>query len=173
MVTDCQNGDQRAKENLVRQLQKPVYNAAYRMLGNADDAADVTQTTFLKVFENIQQYNPKFRLFSWTYRIAMNETIDQLKRRSRTQTLEDQPVSETDSPQDSAATSQLAGEVQETLMELSEDHRAVMVLRYFSDCNYEDIGRILNIPKKTVKSRLFSARQAMRGRLNEHGVFSS
>ena len=173
MVADCQHGDKKALDTLVRQLQKPVYNAAYRMLGHADEAADVTQTTFLKVFENIQRYNPNFRLFSWTYRIAVNEAIDQLKRRQRTEPLQHAPESQTALPQEAAAASQLSSEVQATLMELNEDHRAVIVLRYFSDCSYEDIGQILELPEKTVKSRLFTARQQLKNKLHAHGVFSS
>ena len=173
MVADCQNGDRHALDKLVRQMQIPIYNAAYRMLGNPEEAADVTQTTFLKVFENIQQYNPKYRLFSWTYRIAMNEAIDQLKRSNRTESLTEAPIADTDSPQQQAATSQMANEVQATMMELSEKHRAVITLRHFSECSYEDIGRILQLPEKTVKSRLFSARQQMKSKLQQHGVFSA
>jgi len=173
LVTNCQHGDKKALDTLVRLLEKSVYNAAYRMLGNPDEAADVTQTTFLKVFENIGGFNPKFRLFSWTYRIALNESIDQLKRRERTKPLEHMPISDTDSPQETVALSQLSDEVQSTLMELKEEHRSVIVLRYFSDCSYEDIGRILQLPEKTVKSRLFSARQQLKNKLNQHGVYSS
>lgn len=173
MVRSCQNGDREALDKLVRQMQKPIYNAAYRMLGNPEMAADVTQTTFLKVFENIQQFDPKYRFFSWTYRIAMNESIDQLKRGKRVEALTEMPASDTDSPPTAAAKSQLADEVQATLMELNEDHRAVITLRHFSSCSYEDISRILQIPEKTVKSRLFTARQQLKNRLEEHGVFSS
>ena len=173
MVTDCQNGDRQALDKLVRQMQKPIYNAAYRMLGNPEEAADVTQTTFLKVFENIPQFNPKYRLFSWTYRIAMNESIDQLKRSNRTEPLTEAPIAKTDSPQEQAATSQMADEVQATLMELSEEHRAVITLRHFSECSYEDISRILQLPEKTVKSRLFTARRQMKNKLQQHGVFSA
>jgi len=173
MVTDCQHGDKKAMDTLVRQMQKPVYNAAYRMLGDPDEAADVTQATFLNVFENIQRFDPRYRLFSWTYRIAMNEAIDQLKRRKRTEPLEHSPVSDADLPQETVATSQLCSEVQATLMELTEEHRAVIVLRHFGDCSYRDIGRILQLPEKTVKSRLFTARQQMKNKLHQHGVFSS
>jgi len=173
LVTSCQLGDKKALDTLVRLLEKSVYNAAYRMLGNPDEAADVTQTTFLKVFENIDSFDPKFRLFSWTYRIALNESIDQLKRRDRTKPLEQAPISNTASPQEIAATAQLSSEVQATLMELKEEHRSVIVLRYFSDCSYEDIGRILQLPEKTVKSRLFTARQQLKNKLNQHGVTSS
>ncbi len=173
MVTGCQNGDKKALATLVEHMQKPIYNAAYRMLGNPDEAADVTQTTFLKVFENIQKFDPKYRIFSWTYRIAMNEAIDQLKRRNRTQPLEESPKSDTELPQEAAAKSQLSDDVQATLMELTADQRAVIVLRYFGDCSYQDISQILRLPGKTVKSRLFTARQQMKNKLNQHGVYSS
>ena len=173
MVTACQDGDKRALATLVENMQKPIYNAAYRMLGNPDEAADVTQTTFLKVFENIQRFDPKYRLFSWTYRIAMNEAIDQLKLRNRTEPLDGSPKSDTELPQDAAVKSELSDNVQATLMELTEDQRAVIVLRYFSECSYQDIGQILQLPGKTVKSRLFTARQQMKNKLNQHGVYSS
>jgi len=173
LVTSCQHGDKKALDTFVRELQKPVYNAAYRMLGNPDEAADVTQTTFLKAIENIDHFDPKFRLFSWTYRIAVNEALDQLKRRRRTEPLEHSQKSDMGLPPETVAQSQLCGQVQATLMELNEDHRAVIVLRYFGDCSYQDIGRILEVPEKTVKSRLFTARKRMKDKLIQHGVFSS
>lgn len=173
MVRDCQKGDRKALGELVSELQKPVYNAAYRMLGDRDEAADVTQTTFLKVFENIDRYDPGFRLFSWTYRIAVNESLDRIRLRKRSVPLDEPPESETGLPADSASSAQLSDEVQKTLMALSEDHRAVIVLRYFSDCSYSEISRVLEVPEKTVKSRLFSARQQMKERLSAQGVMSS
>lgn len=173
LVMDCQKGDRKALEMLVTTLQKPVYNAAYRMLGNADDAADVTQATFLKVFENIGKFDPSFRLFSWTYRIAINESIDQLKKRRKSAPLDEAPEAASDaSLQESAAADQASREVQDALMGLNEDQRTIIVLRYFNDCSYEDIARILDIPAKTVKSRLFSARQLMKDKLQQHGALS-
>ncbi|NIA27695.1 MAG: sigma-70 family RNA polymerase sigma factor [Desulfobulbaceae bacterium] len=173
LVLDARKGDRKAMDTLVRHLEKPVYNAAYRMLGNRDEAADVAQTTFLKVFENIERFDTNRRLFSWTYRIAINEAIDQLKRLKRSEPLDESAPSNEPSPQDSTAALQLSDEVQATLMDLHEDHRAVIVLRYFSECSYQDIGMILQLPEKTVKSRLFSARQQMKTRLQQHGVTSS
>lgn len=169
LMRRCQGGDAEAMEELVMLLQKPVYNATYRMLGNAQDAADASQATFLKVFQNIHNFNPQYRLFSWAYRIAMNESIDQLKRRNRSTALESTPVSEGGSPEDEAVASQVADELQEVLMQLTEDQRSAIVLRYFSDCSYADISGILGVPEKTVKSRLFSARQQMKNKLRAHG----
>ena len=72
LVDGCRRGDRRAMSRLVSHYQQPVFNAAYRILGNLDDAADATQTVFLKVFEHISDYDEKFKFFSWIYRIAVN-----------------------------------------------------------------------------------------------------
>lgn len=160
-------------DTLVRQFEKPVFNAAYRMLGSADEAADVTQTAFLKVFENIRRFDPNFRLFSWIYRIAVNEAVNQLNRRKRFAPYAEVPCEDFDVSQDTVSTSQLCSEVQAVLMELQPDHRAVIVLRYFTECSYHQIGEILELPEKTVKSRLFTARQQMKCRLQRHGILST
>ena len=159
-------------DTLVRQFEKPVFNAAYRMLGNVDEASDVTQTVFLKVFENIRRFDPDFRLFSWVYRIAVNEAIDQLNRRKRFAPNAELPGESCDVLEDTVSASELCSEVQAVLMELQPDHRAVIVLRYFTECSYEEIGKVLELPEKTVKSRLFTARQQMKGRLLQHGILS-
>lgn len=170
LITDCQHGNPQAMDALVRQYQRPVYNAVYRMLGNADDAADVTQTAFLKALEGIDRFDPKYKFFSWIYRIAMNEAIDQLKRGKRFEPMTEIPASETDRPQDQFARSQTSDQVQASLMGLSEDLRTLLVLRYFTECSYHQISDILDLPGKTVKSRLFIARQQMKRQLEERGV---
>ena len=173
LVADCQRGDRQALESLVRRYERPVYNAAFRMLGNPDDAADVTQTAFLKALENIDRFNPDFRFFSWIYRIALNEAIDQFNRRKRVDTLGESPVFSGPRPDEMVYSGQLRDDIQTVLMKLHEDHRAVIVLRYFSDCSYRQIGEILRIPDKTVKSRLFSARRQMKRFLEECGVLTT
>jgi RNA polymerase sigma-70 factor (ECF subfamily) len=159
LVERCRRGDRRALLELVEAYQRPVWNAAYRILGNRDDAADVTQTTFLKVF-------------SWIYRIAVNEAIDQLHRSRQFDELVDDRASPAAGPEDQTGSGQLSRRVQEGLMELPEDYRVVLVLRHFSECSYEQIAAILRIPEKTVKSRLYSARQLLKERLENQGVSS-
>jgi len=173
LVTECQQGNRQALGTLVNEYQKPVYNAVYRMLGNADEAADVTQTAFLKALENIDRFDPKFRFFSWIYRIGLNEAIDELKRRKRLEPMTETPAADTPRPQDQVATSQATDQVQAALMEIKEDLREVLVLRYFTECSYHQIGEILELPDKTVKSRLFSARQQLKTQLEHHGIHSA
>ena len=173
LLKDCKRGDRQALDSLVRRYERPVYNAAFRMLGNPDEAADVTQTTFLKAIENLDRFNPNYKLFSWIYRIAINESINLLNRRGRTEPLLDNVASDFRSAGELLDASEKGRQIQAVLMNMQQDHRAVIVLRHFSECSYRQIGEILQIPEKTVKSRLFTARQQMKQMLQEHGVLSA
>ena len=171
LIKRCRSGDRQALEELVGLYEKPVYNAAYRILGNPDDAADTTQVVFLKALEHLGQYDPKYKFFSWIYRIAVNESINQLKRGRNQQPLDDTEVAGTRGPDAIVEAGDLSREIQAGLMGLKEDYRTVVVLRHFSECSYRQISEILEIPEKTVKSRLYSARQLMKETLQARGVY--
>ena len=170
LIKRCQRGDRKALGELVKEYERPIYNAAYRILGNPDDAADITQIVFLRVFERLDQYDPKYKFFSWIYRIAINESINQRSRTRNEQTLEEDQFVAASHPEDAVDAEQLSDVIQASLMTLQEDYRVVVVLRHFSDLSYRDISEVLHIPEKTVKSRLYSARQLMKTRLNELGM---
>jgi RNA polymerase sigma-70 factor (ECF subfamily) len=173
LLEDCKRGDRQALDSLVRRYERPVYNAAFRMLGNPEEAADVSQTVFLKAFENLDRYDPRHKFFSWIYRIAINESINQLNRRKPAEPLADNVESGTAEPDSALEADRLGADLQSALMELQEDYRAVIVLRHFTEHSYRQIGEILDIPEKTVKSRLFSARQRMKDSLEKMGVFGA
>jgi RNA polymerase sigma-70 factor (ECF subfamily) len=170
LIQSCITGDRQALESLLVRYEKPVYNAAYRMLNSPDDASDVTQTVFLKVFENLDRYDPEYRIFSWIYRIALNESINCLNKRSRTQALEQEPQSVADGPEQATAGEQRSQEVQAALASIKSEYRMVIVLKHFLECSYLEIGQILDIPEKKVKSRLYSARQLLKDALNKRGL---
>lgn len=170
LIERCQRGDRRALEELLQQYQRPVFNVALRMLGNTSDASDITQTAFLKVFENLDRYNPEHKFFSWVYRIAINESINLIKRGRRTETLDESRPSSSPGPAEEAESSADSVRVQQALMELSEDYRMVIVLRHFSELSYQEISKILHIPEITVKSRLYSARQNLKDQLIASGT---
>ncbi len=171
LVERCKNGDRQALEELLGQYERPIYNAAYRILGNPDDAADTTQVVFLKAFEHLDRYNPKYKFFSWIYRIAINESINQLNRSKKQRPLDENQVAATRGPDAAVEAGDLSREIQEGLMDLNKNYRTVVVLRHFSDCSYRQISEILQIPEKTVKSRLYSARQLMKEKLQARGVY--
>jgi len=169
LVNDCKRGDRRAMSQLVSQYQRPVFNAAYRILGNMDDAADTTQIVFLKVFEHIADYDSKFKFFSWVYRIAINESLNQVKKRHKQEPLADSQASPWRGPAEEFDAARLSSRVQGALMLLSDDYRTVVVLKHISGCSYHQISEILQVPEKTVKSRLYSARQLMKNTLLNDG----
>jgi RNA polymerase sigma-70 factor (ECF subfamily) len=170
LITRCRRGDRQALGELIKEYERPIYNAAYRILGNIDDAADVTQTVFMKAFERLDQYNPEYKFFSWIYRIAVNESINVHNRNKNLQTLEDEDIAGVSNPEEDVDANKLSRIIQAGLMELQDDYRVVVVLRHFSDMSYRDISVVLHIPEKTVKSRLYSARQLMKVRLAEQGL---
>jgi len=172
LMERCIKGDRQAFEVLLVRYEKPVYNAAYRMLHSRDDARDVTQTVFLKVFERIDQFDPQRRFFSWIYRITLNESINWLKKSNRLDPIDDNLADDSGGPEKEADNQQLSEGMQAALMTISPDYRKVIVLKHVLGCSYQEIAEVLDIPEKTVKSRLYSARQLLKDKLTERGVHS-
>jgi RNA polymerase sigma-70 factor (ECF subfamily) len=177
-------GDQSAFGRLVMAYQTPVYNLAYRMLGNAAEAEEAAQETFLRAYTHLRSYDPQRRFRSWLLSIASHYCIDRLRRRritwlpledeiavasgSTTRLRSAQPelpeVSFTSgSPNPEAVVAQREREayIQGLLAGLSPTDRAAITLRYWNDCSYEEIAETLNLTVSAVKSRLHRARRAL------------
>ena len=169
LIERCRTGDREAFEALLMRYEKPVYNAAFRMLSSRDDARDVTQTVFLKVFENFDTYDPSRRFFSWIYRITLNESINWLGKSRRLEPLQHDAVDQGKGPEQEVDSASVSENVQAALMAMKSDYRTVIVLKHFLGCSYAEIGEILDIPEKTVKSRLYSARQLLKDALTGKG----
>ena len=158
-------GDREAFAELVVRYQGPVYNAAFWVVRRAEDASDICQTAFLKVAERIDDYDPRFKFFSWLYRIALNEALNLVRDRGREEELDeamDLPAPGADGPEERLQAAQRSGRIQEALMKLSTRDRVVVSLRHFSELSYAEIAEVLDLDEKTVKSRLFEARQRLR-----------
>ncbi|MFH1501806.1 MAG: RNA polymerase sigma factor [Candidatus Eisenbacteria bacterium] len=162
-------GDGKAFEAIVERYEKTVFNAAYRIAKDPDDAADITQAVFIKVHRKIGTYDPSYKLFSWLYRIAVNEAINYVKRARRMVPVESELGESRESPAGDVAYVETSDQIQHALMELKLDYRIVVVLKYFLELSYAEISEIACIPEKTVKSRLFSARQELRDILIRQG----
>jgi RNA polymerase sigma-70 factor (ECF subfamily) len=170
-VRECLAGDPQAFAALVVQYEKPVYNVALRMLRNSEDARDIAQTVFMKAYQNLSNYDPQYKFYSWIYRMAINESLNILRVRGRNAGPVDERL-----PEEGAGPSELLAEDQtrevvlEAVERLKPEYRAVIVLRYFVDRDYEDMGEILGIDSKTVKSRLYTARQLLKDQLSSRGA---
>ncbi len=170
LVRRSLNGDRGAFGELVRRYERPVYNAALRMLRRPEDAQDVAQTVFLKAYEHLADFDHSYRFYSWIYRIALNESLNQLKRRMPESAVPEDEIDSGPGPEDQVRCQQLARGLEGALMNLKPEQRGVVVLKHILGCSYEEISQILEIPEKTVKSRLFTARQLLRDLLIERGL---
>lgn len=170
VVRRCLGGDIKAFELLVERYQGVVYNIALRMVKDPEDAEDISQAAFLKAYEKLGTYKESFRFYSWLYRIAVNEALNFLDRQKRFTRLDDGIEDNREAVEDIADARERNERIQEALMELKPEHRAVLVLKHFEELSYDEIGDILGIPMKRVKSRLFTARQVLRGILVKKGI---
>jgi len=163
-VRRCLEGQAEAFEDLVARHERVLFRVAVRMLGNVEDAKDATQTAFVKAFEQLHRYDPKFRFFSWIYRILANECLNQ-RRSRRTQVEVDPDLAAPGGPFEALDVVERQRRVQAALQELAPAYREVVVLRHFAELSYEETAAALGIPQKTVKSRLHTARQQLGARL--------
>lgn len=170
LVAACLAGDRNAFGQLVDAYQGKLYNAAYRITGSPADAMDATQGAFVKAYENLHTFDPSRRFFSWIYRIALNEALNILDRRRNVAQLEEEelPGALAD-PEEACLEAEDGRCIHRALQCLTVDQRTVLVLRHFQGLSYQEIGEMLGISDKTVKSRLFAARHSLRTALLEQG----
>ena len=170
-VARCLGGDVAAFEPLVRRYERILFRVAFRLTGEYEDARDVTQNVFVKAFEQLHRYDGKRRFFSWIYRIAVNESLN-LRRSSRPQEALTEHLAGADrqaGPFDAFAQSEARSRIDRAMAHLSFEYREVIALRHFGDLSYDQMAEAIGVPEKTVKSRLFSARQKLAGLLGITG----
>jgi RNA polymerase sigma-70 factor, ECF subfamily len=161
-VARCLRGESAAFESIVRRYERVLFAVARRMLGNYEDALDATQNAFIRAYEGLDTFDPQRRFFSWIYRIAVNECLNARRARRPDDPLPDEMEAPAGgSPLAGVEQAERSGVIDAALVRLSEDHRLVVVLRHFADLSYGEISDVIGVPEKTVKSRLFEARQRL------------
>jgi len=161
-VARCLHGDASAFEPIVRRYERVLFSVAHRMLGNYEDALDATQNAFVRAYAGLDGYDPSRRFFSWIYRIVVNECLNVRRAQKPVEPLSEQLEAEAaDGPLETVEAMERSASIEAALVRLSEDHRLVVVLRHFADLSYSEMSEALGVPEKTVKSRLFEARQRL------------
>jgi RNA polymerase sigma-70 factor (ECF subfamily) len=168
-------GNTAAYNGLVQRYQRQVYNLAYRMLGNAEDAGDLVQETFLRAYGALASFRQDASFLTWLYKIASNLCIDQLRSRKAKGALSLQVELEEGrepaadprdcAPEDAAVRGAVQEVVHRAILNLPERYRVVVVMRHLQDMSVDEIARVLDLPTGTVKTHLFRAREMLRGRL--------
>jgi RNA polymerase sigma-70 factor (ECF subfamily) len=169
LVSRCLGGEVEAFEPLVRRYQGVLFNVAWRILGNREDARDVAQGAFVRAWEKLGTFDARYRFFSWMYRIVVNEALNTRERRRPSVPLVGD-LEAAGSPEDALRSRERADSLQAALRSLSPDDRKVIVLRHFGEMSYAEIGEALGLAEKTVKSRLHEARQRLGRRLEAGGL---
>lgn len=170
LVKQCLQGRTGVFKEFVDKYQKPIYNVALRMVNDRDDAEDIAQSVFVKAYEHLGSFDPRYKFFSWLYRMAVNESLNFLRQKKKYQALGDDHECKDFEPDRSCEEHDQAQRIETALMHIDVEYRSVLVLRHFLDLTYKEIGEICDISEKTVKSRLYTARHLMRDILIGMGV---
>jgi RNA polymerase sigma-70 factor (ECF subfamily) len=181
LVARVQAGDASAFDHLVMRYKERVYATVYHMTSNHEDANDLVQEAFIKAFKSIGGFKRESSFYTWVYRIAVNRTINHLKRRRNKNhfSLDDVDShiqSDPDfvelmshvTPRREVGLTELQEKLNEALLKLSESHRAVVVMHDVQGMTHADIAKVLKCSEGTVRSRLFYARQQLQGLLTAY-----
>ncbi len=170
-VAQALRGNQRAFMHLVDAYKTPVYNLCYRMLGNAAEAEDAAQETFVRVYTHLKAYDPQQKLTSWILSVASHYCIDRLRRRrirwlSLDELVQTRPLAgDAVRAEETVMERESCAEVRDMLQTLPADYRLVIVLRYWQDLSYVEIARVVGSTEGAIKSRLHRARRMLAERL--------
>jgi RNA polymerase sigma-70 factor, ECF subfamily len=182
LVTLCQNGDQQAFRELIGRYQTRVFNLCYRILGNPDEAEEIAQEVFVKLFKSIGSFRGESKFSTWLYRVTHNVCINQinyLKRRHyfENRSLDLDPKDDSPAPQyasnapdgeqDLIAT-ELGAAIEEKLGMLAPEMREVIIMRDIEGLSYEEVAQALNVKIGTVKSRLHRGRNELQELLKDY-----
>lgn len=163
MIQGCRRGERKAQQELYMRTSDRIHGLLLRMTRDPDEAADLLQDTYIRVFERIDQFQGASSLSTWVYRIAVNEARQHFRRRQRQARIlrtEVAPPPEADPGEQEAAAAR--AEVREAVQRLPEDERILIILKYFEGLDYAQIAEIIEKPAGTVASGLNRARRLLR-----------
>lgn len=178
VIENCKAGDEKAFTEIVLHRQKRVFNIAYRMLGNSEEAKDLAQEVFISVFESIKDLKEEIKFDAWLTQITLNHCRNRWKYLKRRQYFSsdslDDPIETEDGSMPRAITDpsdnpeillekkMIRQLIQRGLLELKEDQRELLVLRDLQGFSYEEMGETLGLPEGTIKSKLHRARMDLK-----------
>jgi RNA polymerase sigma-70 factor (ECF subfamily) len=183
LVALAQKGSEKAYRELLGRYQRPVFSLVYRMLRDREQAEDLAQETFVRVFNNIGRYDPKYKFSSWIFKIATNLTIDHIRKKevatvsidgSRYAVTSDEieastitVASDDENPEELLEAKELGESIEGAIGALRAEYRTAILLRHVEGREYQEIADIMGLPLGTVKTFIHRARHELRAKL-EH-----
>ena len=173
IIARARRGDADAFEQLVAAYRNQVFRLALRMCGNEADADEVAQEAFLSAWKGLPNFRGESRFSTWLYQLTTHAAIDLMRREKRQAAAEDidgiTAADDGPSPQQQVERTETQREIRSALMQLPEEYRQVLVLRFMQELSYEEIGQTLKLPAGTVKSRLNRAKAQLKDILSRSG----
>jgi RNA polymerase sigma-70 factor, ECF subfamily len=178
LVERILGGDRDRFSELVSRYEKRVINYVYRIIHRYEDAHDLTQDIFVKVYLALDRYDPKYQFSTWLFRIAQNSSIDALRKKTISEvpltrssddesgTKEREFADDGISPYRALKNKELSAAIDKAVAKLPSDYRELIQLRHFAELSYEEIASMKRLPLGTVKNKLFRARNLLKEALD-------
>jgi RNA polymerase sigma-70 factor (ECF subfamily) len=176
LVSKTLQGDKNAFCELIRRYEKQIYSLAYRLTNNLEDAQDLAQEAFSRIYLVLEKYDPGRPFFPWMYKVANNVIYSHLRNQknksqeiSLDKVIDFSPlIPDRDThPEEYSTSRETQRLVQQAVAELPEKYRVPLVLKYLEDLSYKSIGEILNLPVTTIETRLYRGKILLQKRLNK------
>ncbi len=180
IVAQVLAGDEDLYAEIVTRYQGRLVNYLYRLLRNLDDAHDLAQEVFLKVYRALDRFDPGYRFSTWLFRVGQNAAIDHIRKRRLKVVSIQRPDKESGgdrewefpspnpTPYGDARNVERGHAIQEAVAELPWEYRELIVLRHFGELSYEEIANLKEMPLGTVKNKLFRGRQMLKQKLKDY-----
>lgn len=170
IIEEVLKGDGDKFGELIGRYKNGVYSICMRMVGDAEEARDLSQETFIKAYNSLQKYNREYKFSTWIFKIATNLSIDHLRKKKHQALPLDEKLS---MPYDTASAENMylhhynKNEIERVIQELPHDYKALVILYHKEGLSYQSICDVMNLPMSKVKNRLHRARSILKERLKE------
>ncbi|HIU10482.1 MAG TPA: sigma-70 family RNA polymerase sigma factor [Candidatus Avidehalobacter gallistercoris] len=171
----AQQGNKDAFAELVKRYEKQIFSMAYRLIGDYDEAADLAQEAFLRIYSQLRRYDPGKKFFSWMYRVAQNTCLNALAKKPANvipveraeEYFGDEVKTGASEPEQDYLNREIRQSIDQAIAGLPDNYRDVIYLRYIEDMSYQQIADVLNLPISTVETRLFRGKKQLQQRLKD------
>lgn len=165
-------GERDLYSHLIDRYKGPIYNLAYRMTGQSEEANDLAQETFVRAYENLARFNGRKQFFPWLYTIGLNIIRNNLKRKGRVVLLTIDDTNETKAdneknPEENIGEREAIAQLDNSLQRLSDEYKEALILRYYQGLSFQDIAEITEVSLSTAKMRVYRGLEKLRNYMTE------
>ena len=175
LVKEVLNGNDDAFRVLIERYQKPIFNMAFRMCGDYDEAADLAQEAFLQIYRVLDKYDPNKKFFSWMYRVSHNICVNVLNKRPKNVVGMDEirenslytedPMAQ---PEKYYSNQELRSKIDQAILNLPDTYHDVIYMRFVHNLSYQQIADVMGLPISTIETRIYRGKALLQKELKEY-----